>query len=375
MTSRERLHNALAHHDGPIPIDFGSTGVTGMHVTCVAALRRHYGLPEDPVKVIEPYQMLGEIAPDLAAAIGVDTVGVPAAGTIFGFPLNDWKPWRTPWGQDVLVPGKFNVRGLVVGGPYEIQVTQSSFKVALIQGVNVSLSETATFTIPLESGELEEVIVTASAQVAGATLAIGPGRSFSIEEIESMPTIARQIRDVIRIDPRVSLGRADNGAGYGINCLGGSSRSNAFTIDGSLAIDGFGLNEGTGTSARFAFPIPYDTVQSASVEFAPLDVQYSQFTGCAINVVTRPGSNEFRGSAFYLFNDDSLTGDSIRGRKVITDPFEDTNWGFDLSGPIIKDKLFIGISGLHYEKDGYIHNSFLGGNSDDREHNYGKIHL
>jgi hypothetical protein len=252
--------------------------------------------------------------------------------------------------------GKFNVRSLPVGGPYEIQVSQSSYKVALIQDVYTSLAETATFTIPLELGALEEVIVTASAQVAGADLAIGPGRSFSIDEIESMPSISRQIRDVIRIDPRVSLGRADNGAGYGINCLGGSSRSNAFTIDGSLSIDGFGLNEGTGTSARFAFPIPYDTVQSASVEFAPLDVQYSQFTGCAINVVTKPGSNEFHGSAFYLYNDDSLTGDTIRGRKVITDPFEDTNWGFNLSGPIVQDRLWFTIA---YEEtdEGGVQNS------------------
>jgi len=155
-----------------------------------------------------------------------------------------------------------------------------------------------------------------------------------------MPSIARQIRDVIRTDPRVSVARADNGAGSGINCLGGSSRSNAFTIDGTLANDGFGLNEGTGTSARFAFPIPFDMVASASVEFAPLDVQYSQFTGCAINVVTKPGANEFHGSAFYLFNDDALTGSKIDGNRVTSDPFEDKNFGFDLSGPIIEDVLF-----------------------------------
>ncbi|MEJ8566837.1 TonB-dependent receptor [Elongatibacter sediminis] len=240
--------------------------------------------------------------------------------------------------------GGFQMRGLVVGGPYEVRVSSPDYKLAVIQGVMTSLGEAVTLNIPLESGDLEEVVVTASAQVTGAELAIGPGSSFGIEDIESMPSIARQIRDVIRIDPRVSLGRADNGAGYGINCLGGSSRSNAFTIDGSLAIDGFGLNEGTGTSARFAFPIPYDTVQSASVEFAPLDVQYSQFTGCAINVVTKPGSNEFHGSAFYLYNDDDLTGDSIDGRTVITDPFEDKNFGFDLSGPIIKDKLFFTVA-------------------------------
>ena len=54
----------------------------------------------------------------------------------------------------------------------------------------------------------------------GMDLAVGPGSAFGIEDIEAMPSIARQIRDVIRIDPRVSLGRADNGAGSGINCLG-----------------------------------------------------------------------------------------------------------------------------------------------------------
>ena len=180
--------------------------------------------------------------------------------------------------------GAFHVRSLVVGGPYEIRVSASTYKVALIQEVYSKLSEASTFNIPLESGALEEVIVTASSQVSGLDLAIGPGSAFSFQDIEAMPSIARQIRDVVRLDPRVSLGRAANGAGSGINCLGGSSRSNAFTIDGTLAIDGFGLNEGTGTSARFAFPIPYDTVESASVEFAPLDVQYSQFTGCAVNV-------------------------------------------------------------------------------------------
>jgi hypothetical protein len=213
----------------------------------------------------------------------------------------------------------------------------------------------------LEAGAIEEIVVTASRIAAGATLAIGPGTAFSIEDIETMPSIARQIRDVIRIDPRVSLSRADNGAGSGINCLGGNSRSNAFTIDGSLAVDGFGLNEGTGTSARFAFPIPFDMVASASVEFAPIDVQYSQFTGCAINIVTKPGSNDFHGSAFYLFNDDSLTGDTLEGVTVITDPFEDKNFGFDFSGPIIKDKLFFSVAYEETDEGGIQNDGPIGG--------------
>ena len=258
--------------------------------------------------------------------------------------------------------GVFTIRGLPVGGPYTIRVLSSQYQDARVTDVFTNLSAAAAFNIPLGvADEAIEEIVTTAKMVATQTMAIGPGTAFSIDDIDAMPTIARQIRDVIRIDPRVSIARADNGAGSGINCLGGNSRSNAFTIDGAVANDGFGLNEGTGTSARFAFPVPYDTVASASVEFAPLDVQYSQFTGCAINIVTKPGSNEFHGSLFYLYNEDGLTGSTLNGRTVISDPFEDKNFGFDFSGPIIKDKLFFTVAYEETDEAGIQNSGPIGG--------------
>jgi hypothetical protein len=109
MTPRERVSNALNHQAGPIPIDFGSTAVTGIHVTAVEALRQYYGLETRPVSVIEPYQMLGLVEDDLIDALGICTAGVLAPRTLFGFPLGNWKPWRAPWGQELLVPGDFEV--------------------------------------------------------------------------------------------------------------------------------------------------------------------------------------------------------------------------------------------------------------------------
>ncbi len=99
----------LNHQEGPIPMDFGGTSVTGMHVMVVAGLREHYGLEKRPVKVCEPYQMLGLIEDDLRQAIGVDVVGVMPPKTMFGFPLKGWKSWRAPWGQELLVSDDFNV--------------------------------------------------------------------------------------------------------------------------------------------------------------------------------------------------------------------------------------------------------------------------
>lgn len=111
MTSRERIATAIRHRlPDRIPVDFGSTGVTGIHVSCVAALREHYGLEKRPVRVHEPYQMLGYIDDDLADAMGLDVQGVFGRKTLFGFPADNWKEWRTLQGLDVVVPGDFNTK-------------------------------------------------------------------------------------------------------------------------------------------------------------------------------------------------------------------------------------------------------------------------
>lgn len=107
--SKQRVLDTLAHRtpDRP-PIDFGSTSVTGIHVSVVAALRDYYGLERRPVKVHEPYQMLGWIDEDLKAALDLDVEGVSRRKTLFGFPNENWKEW-TFNGLPVLVPEKFQV--------------------------------------------------------------------------------------------------------------------------------------------------------------------------------------------------------------------------------------------------------------------------
>ncbi|MGA2724288.1 MAG: uroporphyrinogen decarboxylase family protein [Bryobacteraceae bacterium] len=107
-SSRDVIVSALNHRAaGRIPVDFGSTAVTGIHVSCVAALRERYGLERRPVKVHEPYQMLGLPEDDLQRAMGIDVEGVFPRNTMFGFPIENWKPWIFR-GIEVLVPADFN---------------------------------------------------------------------------------------------------------------------------------------------------------------------------------------------------------------------------------------------------------------------------
>jgi len=111
MTSRERVNLALQHREADrVPLDLGGTTVTGMHVSTVYRLRQALGLdkPGTPVKIIEPFQTLGEIKPDLMAALGIDVVVLAGLGTSFGFKLEGWKEWMFPDGTPTLVPGGFN---------------------------------------------------------------------------------------------------------------------------------------------------------------------------------------------------------------------------------------------------------------------------
>ncbi len=110
MTSRQNFLKTLNHEQPDhIVVDFGATPVTGIHVNIVEQLRDHFGLERKPVKVNEPYQMLGEIEDDLVEALGVDVIGLSPPSDMFGNRMVNWKEYRTHWGQVVLVPGSFTV--------------------------------------------------------------------------------------------------------------------------------------------------------------------------------------------------------------------------------------------------------------------------
>lgn len=119
MTSKERVLKSLKHEQPDrLPMDFGSSFITGVHCSVVEELRRHYGLEPRPVKVCEPYQMLGEVEEDLLDAMGLDVQPIFPQRTNFGFPNENWKPWTTPWGQEVLVSENFKTTTDEKGNTY-----------------------------------------------------------------------------------------------------------------------------------------------------------------------------------------------------------------------------------------------------------------
>ncbi|MCB1126455.1 MAG: hypothetical protein KDM81_08175, partial [Verrucomicrobiae bacterium] len=118
MNSHERLASALNHRQPDrVPVDFGATFVTGIHVSVVHRLRqRVLGESNHLVKVIEPYQMLGEIDDALREALGIDVIGSLGRKSIFGTEAKDWKEFTTFDDVPCLVPGALNLTRAPDGG-------------------------------------------------------------------------------------------------------------------------------------------------------------------------------------------------------------------------------------------------------------------
>ncbi len=233
--------------------------------------------------------------------------------------------------------GEYRVRNLPIGSNYSVAVEMDGFGSERVSDLSVNLGRTATVDFDLSTSQQLEEIVVVGSQPVTTQVALGPNASFDLGDLQNAPAINRNITDILRADSRIYVdeSRGDINA---VQCAGKNSRFNALTVDGVRMQDSFGLNANGYPTERM--PFSYDAINQVTVELAPFDVEYGGFSACNINAVTKSGTNEFSGSAFYDFTSDSLRGDSLEGDDINSNSYDENRFGFTLGGPIIRDKVF-----------------------------------
>ena len=111
MNSRQRIAKILNHQvPDRVPIDFGAGGQTGITASMLYKIKKHYGLLEEGerIKIIEPYQMLGEVDRKVRDLFELDVIGIQPLTNMFGFADENFKPWALFDGTPVWVPELFN---------------------------------------------------------------------------------------------------------------------------------------------------------------------------------------------------------------------------------------------------------------------------
>ena len=202
------------------------------------------------------------------------------------------------------------VRGLPVGGPYTVKASSSSYADQTVTDVDLRLGDTYTVILQLGRPRWKK---SSSRPPMVQTEQVGPRarlrfsvcrtwkkcRTSTVTCATSFVTIPR-----IYIDPAF--------AGGAVQCAGANPRFNSLTVDGVRMNDLFGLNSNGYPTERQ--PFSYDSIEQVAVELAPFDVYYGQFTACNINAVTKSGSNEWHGSAFYDYTNDDHERRQAAGR-------------------------------------------------------------
>ncbi|MGN7725881.1 TonB-dependent receptor [Luteimonas sp. 22616] len=243
--------------------------------------------------------------------------------------------------------GRYNARGLRVGGPYSITINKAGAGTDTEENVYLALNQVNTVNAELQNdvttlGTVEAIGV-AGSEVFSANK-MGTGTNVDRQTIEALPSANRNIQDYIRLDPRISQVSKADGA---ISAGGQNTRYNAIRIDGVSAGDPFGLEPNNLPTERQ--PVSMDAIEAINIDLANYDTTITGGTGAVIDAVTKSGTNEFHGSVYYSYRDKDMVRKDLR--DVEFNGFDDEQtYGATLGGPIIKDKLFFFANYEKYER-------------------------
>ncbi len=240
--------------------------------------------------------------------------------------------------------GNYSLRGLRVGGPYTVVVEAKDYANETIDGISLSVGD--TFGLPVRMAT-QQITVNGGSVKGARSLVTGSSSTFKADEIATIVSARRDIRDVVRRD--ILSGYNPNVGGVSI--AGANIRTQRFSVDGVAMQDSFGLNYGGLPSTRGI--ISMEMIEQLTVKAAPFDISEGNFQGGAVNVVLKSGTNNLHGSVFGNFGGPSMTGNKSADNQILAQGpkavgtstilnFKD--YGASLSGPIIHDKLFFALS-------------------------------
>ena len=249
-------------------------------------------------------------------------------------------PTGTVSGTMTLDGGRYSISNLRIGGPYTVTISYIGFRTIEYTDIYLDLGTALDLDVQMiaESEQLEEVVITGGRSSTFNNSRTGSETSVGRRELTKLPTISRSASDFTRLDPAAS------GGSFG----GRNDQFNNFTLDGSIFNNPFGLDAATPGGQTGAQPVSLDAIEQISVAMAPYDVTLSGFTGASVNAVTKSGTNTVKGTVYGFFRNQDLTGSKVKGQKIAVPKLEQSQIGFSVGAPIIKDKLFVFVN---YEQD------------------------
>ena len=231
--------------------------------------------------------------------------------------------------------GAYIVR-LLPPGTYNVMARRLGYAPGEVQNVRVTVGGTTTVDITLRAAaaQLQAVQITGRPQTVD-TRDAGVKQSVSTEEIANLPTLGRDFTDFINLSGLVSP-QEDITTGGQFSIAGQRPSQTNLQIDGVDANNSFfGENRG---GSRIPFNFSLESVREFNVVTNGFDVEYGNYSGGVVNIVTKSGTNDFKGSVYGNYRGEQLTRNDFQGRPPRD--FQVQQYAGTVEGPIQKDKLF-----------------------------------
>ena len=251
--------------------------------------------------------------------------------------------------------GRYSILNMRIGGPYKVTVSFIGYESSVYNEVYLELGKALLLDAVLtdQSQQLSEVKVAGAKNKVFASGRTGAETTIGRKELTALPTISRSAEDFTRLEPSAS------GGSFG----GRNDQYNSYSLNGAVFNNPFGLDAATPGGQTGSQPISLDAIEQIQVATAPYDVTLSGFTGASVNAVTKSGTNDFHGTAYAFFRNQDLTGGRIKGQDIFVPSLEQTQAGFSIGGPIIKDKLFF-FANYEIDKRSDLGSNFVANNGD-----------
>lgn len=267
----------------------------------------------------------------LVSGVVSDQQGQPVAGAgVIAIHL----PTGSTYEATTRADGRFLIPAMRVGGPYSITVayqgTGTAFEPFTQDNVMVNLGVGTEIPVIVRAiAVTETVTVTASSSEVFSSTRTGAATTVVLEQIANLPNVSNRLENFTRLTPQAS----------GSTFAGQDNRLNNITVDGSYFNNSFGLGGAPGDRTGVAPISPY-AIEQIQVSVAPFDVRQGNFVGAGVNTVTKSGTNQFHGSLYRQFRNDSMVGTEAKGLPFNPGTFEFANTGAFLGGPVLRNRFF-----------------------------------
>ncbi len=234
--------------------------------------------------------------------------------------------------------------GALIPGEYVVRVEGSGFKSAEV-GVVVQVNTTTSANVKLTVGQSSQVVEVQASEVAVNTEQATVQGVLTSEQIENLPINGRNFLDLASLEPGVQI---QDGGTFDPTKNGFSSVSfgGRFGRTARIEVDGVDISdENVGTTTQ---NIPMGAIQESALQQSSLDLSTELTSSGSVNVTTKSGTNGLHGEGFYYFRNQSLNA-NLPGAS--DNPFQRNQFGGDVGGPVIKDKLFFFIDAERTKQD------------------------